>query len=138
MPPRTFASVLNSLPSPQDQAEELAQPSEEVRHSLSVPSVWFSSSSSSVTASRNALLGFRYYGADNRPNNQTDVGTAQKWSQKMFGGSGVEIVDVVQKCLGCSFGPKPSFTDKRFREAVYAGVIQPLQDYLKTGQLVVP
>lgn len=49
---------------------------------------------------------------------------------------GVEIADVVQRCLGCSFGSKPSFTDKRFRGVVYAGVIQPLRDYLKKGQLL--
>lgn len=69
-----------------------------------------------------------------RPNDQTDVSTARKWSQKVLGEREVEIADVVQRCPGCSFGSKLSFTDKRFREVVYAGIIQPLQDYLKTGQ----
>ena len=76
-----------------------------------------------------------YYGSNNQPNDQTDVSTARKWAQKVLGECGVEIADVVRRCLDCSFGPRPSFKDKRFREAVYEGVIRPLAEYSKTWQV---
>lgn len=79
-----------------------------------------------------------YYGANNRPNDHTDISTALEWAHKVLGECGVEIDDVVRRCLNCSFGPRPSFSDKRFREAVYKGVIGPLVNYLKTWQEVVP
>lgn len=79
-----------------------------------------------------------YYGPNNQPNDQTDICTARKWAQKVLGECGVEIADVVRRCLDCSFGPRPSFQDKRFREAVYEGVIKPLADYLKPWQAVMP
>lgn len=70
-----------------------------------------------------------YYSANSQPNDQTDICTARKWAQKLLGECGVEIADVVKSCLDCSFGPRPSFQDKRFREAVYEGVIKPLADH---------
>ena len=73
-----------------------------------------------------------YYGSNKKPNDQTNVSTARKWSQKVLGECGVEIADVVRRCLDCSFGPRPNLKDKRFREAVYDGVIRPLADHLKT------
>lgn len=76
-----------------------------------------------------------YYGPNNEPNDQTDVSTAQKWAQKVLEECGAEIDDVVRRCLDCSFGPKPNLKDKRFREAVYEGVIRPLADYLKLWQV---
>lgn len=79
-----------------------------------------------------------YYGPNNQPNDQTDICTARKWAQNVLGECGVEIADVVRRCLDCSFGPRPSFQDKRFREAVYEGVIKPLADYLKPWQAVMP
>ncbi|KAI9368517.1 hypothetical protein BJX61DRAFT_546444 [Aspergillus egyptiacus] len=79
-----------------------------------------------------------YYGADNMPNDQTDVGTARRWAKKVLGECGADIDDVIRRCLDCSFGPKPSFTDMRFKEAVYEGVIKPLVDYSKVWPEVVP
>lgn len=76
-----------------------------------------------------------YYGSNNQPNDQTNVSTARKWSQKVLGECGVEIADVVRRCLDCSFGPRPNLKDKRFREAVYDGVIRPLADHLKIWQV---
>ena len=72
-----------------------------------------------------------YYGTNNMPNDQTDISTARKWAKKVLGESGADISDVVRRCLDCSFGPKPSFADVRFREAVYEGVIKPLASYSK-------
>jgi hypothetical protein len=72
-----------------------------------------------------------YYGVDNRPNDQTDISTAQRWAKKVLGECGADSADVVRRCLDCSFGPKPSFCDVRFKEAVYEGVIKPLVDYSK-------
>lgn len=70
-----------------------------------------------------------YYGKDNKPNDQTDISTARKWAMKVLGDSGANIADVVRRCLDCSFGPKPSFSDVRFRNSVYEGVIKPLASY---------
>ena len=79
-----------------------------------------------------------YFGPNNQPNDQTDVSTARKWSEKVLGECGVEIADVVRRCLYCSFGPRPDLKEKRFKEAVYEGVIKPLADYLKIWQTTVP
>ncbi|KUI72164.1 hypothetical protein VM1G_07495 [Cytospora mali] len=79
-----------------------------------------------------------YYGVDGRPNDQTDVSTAQRWASEVLGDSGPEISDVVRRCLDCSFGPEPNFADVRFREAVYEGVIQPLRNYAKLWREVMP
>ncbi|KAK7698536.1 hypothetical protein SLS64_012404 [Diaporthe eres] len=79
-----------------------------------------------------------YLGADGRPNDQTDVSTARRWSRRVLGESGPDVSDVVRRCLDCSFGPQPSFADARFREAVYVGVILPLSDYTKLWPEVMP
>lgn len=79
-----------------------------------------------------------YYGSDDQPNDQTDISTARRWSKKVLGECGVEIADVVRRCLDCSFGPRPNLRDKRFREAVHDGVIRPLADYLRIWQATVP
>lgn len=80
----------------------------------------------------------RYYGPNNEPTDHTDVSTAQKWAQKVLGECGAEIDDVVRRCLNCSFGPRPNLKDKRFKEAVYDGVIRPLVDHLKLWQVTMP
>ncbi|KAI7781263.1 hypothetical protein LA080_014922 [Diaporthe eres] len=79
-----------------------------------------------------------YLGADGRPNDQTDVSAARRWSRRVLGESGPDVSDVVRRCLDCSFGPQPSFADARFREAVYVGVILPLSDYTKLWPEVMP
>ncbi|KAK2605571.1 hypothetical protein N8I77_008400 [Diaporthe amygdali] len=79
-----------------------------------------------------------YFGVDGRPNDQTDISTARRWSRRVLGESGPDISDVVRRCLDCSFGPQPSFADGRFREAVYAGVILPLASYTKLWPEVMP
>ena len=56
-----------------------------------------------------------YYGVDNKPNDQTDICTARKWSTKVLGECGPEIADVVRRCLDCSFGPRPNLVDRRFQ-----------------------
>lgn len=135
---RAFASVQISQPSPRSSVQETPLLSEEAtRHSLFVLGVIILELIFGHSIEKCAFRS-HYYGPGNKPNDQTDVSTARKWSLKVLGESGVEIADVVRRCLDCSFGPRPNFTDKRFREAVYTGVIQPLQDYLKTWQVVVP
>ena len=79
-----------------------------------------------------------YYGSNNQPNDQTNISTARKWSQKVLGECGADIADAVRRCLDCSFGPRPDLKDSRFRQAVYDGVIRPLADRLKTWEVVVP
>lgn len=79
-----------------------------------------------------------YYGHDNKPNDQTDACTARRWAKKALGESGASVADVIRRCLDCSFGPRPSFRDVRFRESVYEGVIKPLVDYSKAWPEVMP
>ncbi|RMJ18496.1 hypothetical protein BHE90_000418 [Fusarium euwallaceae] len=79
-----------------------------------------------------------YYGKDNKPNDQTDISTARKWAMKVLGDSGANIADVVRRCLDCSFGPKPSFEDVRFRNSVYEGVIKPLASYSRVWSETMP
>lgn len=79
-----------------------------------------------------------FYGPNNQPNDLTDVATARKLAKKVLGDSGAEISDVVMRCLYCNFGLKPNFQDKRFKEAIYEGVIRPLTDYMKVWQPVMP
>ncbi|KAK1840535.1 hypothetical protein CCHR01_16845 [Colletotrichum chrysophilum] len=71
------------------------------------------------------------YLRDGQPNEFTDVLTAKRWAKKVLGESGPNIADVVRRCLDCSFGPRPVFSDVRFRESVYEGVIKPLATYSK-------
>ncbi|KAK1515138.1 uncharacterized protein CCOS01_13331 [Colletotrichum costaricense] len=71
------------------------------------------------------------YLQDNRPNELTDMLTAQRWAKKVLGESGPNIADVVRRCLDCSFGPRPVLSDVRFRESIYEGVIKPLASYAK-------
>ncbi|KAK4127397.1 hypothetical protein N657DRAFT_631221 [Parathielavia appendiculata] len=79
-----------------------------------------------------------YYGSDNLPNDQTDIYTARRWAKKVLGESGANVSDAVRRCRDCSFGPRPNFSDVRFREPVYEGVMKPLADYLKTWPEVMP
>ncbi|KAH7253214.1 hypothetical protein B0J15DRAFT_536219 [Fusarium solani] len=79
-----------------------------------------------------------YYSKDNKPNDQTDISTARKWATKVLGDSGANVADVVRRCLDCSFGPKPSFADVRFRNSVYEGVIKPLASYSKVWPEAMP
>ena len=73
----------------------------------------------------------RYNGPDGKPTDQTDINTARAWATRVMGECGAAIDDVVRRCLDCSFGPRPSFEDTQFNEAVYEGVIRPLMDYMK-------
>ena len=70
-----------------------------------------------------------YYGKDDKPNDQTDFCAAKRWARMVEGDSGPNIGDAVRRCVDCSFGPKPNFSDVRFRESVYEGVIKPLSSY---------
>ncbi|KAK2759477.1 hypothetical protein FQN54_002955 [Arachnomyces sp. PD_36] len=80
----------------------------------------------------------QYLSADNRPNDQTDISTARKWARKVLDECGADIADVVRRCLDCSFGPRPSFEDRRFREAVYKCVVGPLLNYLSAWPKYTP
>ena len=79
-----------------------------------------------------------YHGPNGQPNDQTDVSTAHKSAEKVLGECGPDIADVVRRCLNCSFGPRPNFKDRGFREAVYEGVIKPFADYLEIWQVAMP
>ncbi len=69
-----------------------------------------------------------YCGHDNKPNKQTEICTARRWAKKVLAESGPVVADVIWRCLDCTFGPRPSFTDVAFRESVYENAVKPLMD----------
>ena len=72
-----------------------------------------------------------YYGPNNEPNDRTDHCTAQAWQKKVQGECGDALSEAIRRCIDCSFGPKPDLADKNFRAAVFAGVVEPVEDLLK-------
>ena len=72
-----------------------------------------------------------YYGPDNRPNDRTDYCTAQAWQKKVQGECGDGLSEAVRRCIDCSFGPRPDLADKSFLAAVFAGVVEPVEEVLR-------
>ena len=69
-----------------------------------------------------------YYGNDNNPNDQTEICTARRWAKKVLAESGPDVADVIWRCLDCTLGPRPGFTDVGFRKSVYENAVKPLMD----------
>ncbi|RPA83846.1 hypothetical protein BJ508DRAFT_360181 [Ascobolus immersus RN42] len=63
-----------------------------------------------------------------RPDHNAVLPRSQKWVNKVGAEAGPEIADVVSRCLHSTLGPTPNLSDKRFRRAIYEGVIRPLLD----------
>lgn len=73
----------------------------------------------------------QYFGPNNQPNSFTDISTAKEWHEDVLGELGDDVSDAIRRCLDYSFAPKPNLDDKDFQEAVFYGVVLPLQDLLK-------
>lgn len=73
----------------------------------------------------------QYFGPNNKPNAFTDISTAKLWHEEVLGELGDEISETIRRCLDCAFAPKPNLGDAEFQEAVFNGVVLPLQDFLK-------
>jgi hypothetical protein len=69
----------------------------------------------------------KYFGPNNKPNAFTDISTAREWHEDVLGELGDDMSDAIRRCLDCSFGPKPNLAEKDFQEAVWEGVMIPLQ-----------
>lgn len=52
----------------------------------------------------------------------------------MLGELGDEISDAIRRCLDCAFAPKPNLGDDEFQQAVFNGVVLPLQDLLRVWE----
>jgi hypothetical protein len=76
----------------------------------------------------------QYFGPNNQPNAFTDISTAKEWHEDVLAELGDDISDAIRRCLDCSFAPKPNLEDKEFQEAVFDGVVLPLQDLLKVWE----
>ncbi|KAL9617953.1 MAG: hypothetical protein Q9160_007319 [Pyrenula sp. 1 TL-2023] len=76
----------------------------------------------------------QYFGPDQKPNAFTDIATAREWHEEVLGEAGDEVYHAIRRCLDCSFAPKPSLDDKEFQEAVFDGVVLPLQEFLSIWQ----
>lgn len=71
------------------------------------------------------------YLQDGKPNDYTDLCTAKEWHGRVYAEYGDALSDAIRQCLDCAFGPKPNFADDEFKEAIYSGVIQPIEDFLQ-------
>lgn len=76
----------------------------------------------------------QYFGPNNQPNAFTDISTAKEWHEDVLAELGDDISDAIRRCLDCSFAPKPNLEDKEFQEAVFDGVVLPLQDLLRVWE----
>ncbi|RPA83858.1 hypothetical protein BJ508DRAFT_51884 [Ascobolus immersus RN42] len=61
------------------------------------------------------------------PEHQAVMPYARKWEEEVLKESGPELADVVRRCFHCAFGINPNLRDKKFRQAVHAFVIRPLE-----------
>lgn len=76
----------------------------------------------------------QYFGPNNQPNVFTDISTAKEWHEDVLGELGDDVSDAIRRCLDCSFAPKPNLDDREFQDAVFDGVVLPLQDLLKVWE----
>jgi hypothetical protein len=68
------------------------------------------------------------------PNLATDYATAIRLldSEKILVESGESYADAVRRCISCNFGPtKTDLEDNDFRQAVYSGVVAPLEEQVR-------
>lgn len=69
-----------------------------------------------------------------KPSMATDYATAIRLldSEAILVESGEEYADAVRRCISCNFGPtKTDLEDDDFRQAVYSGVVAPLEKQVK-------
>ncbi|KAJ1325811.1 hypothetical protein MN608_09007 [Microdochium nivale] len=58
--------------------------------------------------------------------------TAISWQQTVEAEYGSKISEAIRQCVVCGFGiPAPNLGDRAFLQAVWLGVVQPLEDFLK-------
>jgi hypothetical protein len=70
----------------------------------------------------------------NKPSIATDYTTAIRLldSEKILVESGESYADAVRRCITCNFGPtKTDLENDDFRQAVYSGVVAPLEEQVK-------
>lgn len=65
------------------------------------------------------------YLIDGKPHNQTDFLTALEWISEVEQEAGLEFQGAVKCCF--NFDVKPNWTDVRFTQSIYVGVVQPLE-----------
>jgi len=62
---------------------------------------------------------------DGKPHNQTDYLTAIEWISEVEQEAGLDFQNAIRCCFG--FDIKPNWTDAKFTQSIYAGVVQPLE-----------
>lgn len=71
----------------------------------------------------------------NKPSMAADYATAVRLldTEKILVESGESYADAVRRCISCNFGPtKTDLESDDFRQAVYSGVVAPLEEQVKT------
>ena len=77
--------------------------------------------------------------ANNKPNQLTDFATARRLTEEIYDEAGEWYGDAVRRCIYCEFDLRNTSLDTEgMKEAVYSGVVDPLQENLTSfcgGQL---
>ena len=69
---------------------------------------------------------------DQKPNILTDLYTANRLMEDVYNEGGRRYGDAVRRCIYCEFDQRrTSLDDDKFRQAVYDGVVAPLEDDVK-------
>lgn len=67
-----------------------------------------------------------YLGADGKPHASTDYMTARDWAE-MVCEEDPALEDIIRCCVGCIFQEKADWRSKKFTQAVYFSVVEPLE-----------
>jgi hypothetical protein len=63
-------------------------------------------------------------------NEATDLCAALQWHQRVAEECGYELSDAIRRCIVCAFDAPPNLGDPGFIEAVWYGVVKPLENFL--------
>ncbi|KAK3312891.1 hypothetical protein B0H66DRAFT_382704 [Apodospora peruviana] len=63
-------------------------------------------------------------------NDATDLCTAMRWQKRTEEEFGYGIADAIRRCILCSFEGAPDLASRAFVQAVWEGVVKPVEDFL--------
>ncbi|KAI3319727.1 hypothetical protein HD806DRAFT_525384 [Xylariaceae sp. AK1471] len=63
-------------------------------------------------------------------NEVTDLCAALQWHRRVGEECGYELSDAIRRCIVCAFDASPNLGDPSFIEAVWYGVVKPLENFL--------
>ncbi|KAI0116547.1 hypothetical protein GGR51DRAFT_546053 [Nemania sp. FL0031] len=72
----------------------------------------------------------QFLNAMGQANEATDLCAALQWHQRVSEECGYELSDAIRRCILCAFDAPPNLSDPSFVEAVWYGVVKPLETFL--------